>query len=142
MRLLSKTTYVVSHPDGIRQILQKSHRNYDRQVFTYKPLHPFLGNGLLLSDGALWRHQRRLMQPAFHRQRVALLAMQMTAAAAAMFKRWEQRPNQDEPLDMHEAIMRVTSRIVGMTLFYLDLSNEQHPAGPGVHTTTRQPGDP
>jgi cytochrome P450 len=134
MRLLSKTTYVVSHPDGIRQILQKSHGNYDRQVFTYKPLHPFLGNGLLLSDGALWRHQRRLMQPAFHRQRVAPLAMQMTGAAAAMFKRWEQRPNQDEPLDMHEEMMRVTLCIVGMTLFGLDLSNEQHPAGRAFQT--------
>src|SRR5260370_7156417 len=63
MRLLSKTTYVVSHPDGIRQILQKSHRNYDRQVFTYKPLHPFLAIALLPPSGPSLRHQPLLIHP-------------------------------------------------------------------------------
>lgn len=60
--------------------------------------------------------------------------MQMTGAAAAMFRRWEQRPNQDEPLDMHEEVMCVTLCIVGMTLFGLDLSNKKHPAGRAFQT--------
>jgi cytochrome P450 len=60
--------------------------------------------------------------------------MQMTGTAAAMFKRWEQRPNLVEPLDMHEEMMRVTLCIVGITLFGLDLSNEQHPAGRAFQT--------
>lgn len=134
MRLLSNTTYVVSHPDGIRQILQKNHLNYDRDVFMYKPLRPFLGNGLSLSDGVLWRHQRRLMQPAFHRQRIAGLATQMTGVAAAIFQRWENRTNQNEPLDMHEEMMRATLSIAGMTLFGLDLSDEQNPVGQAFQT--------
>jgi cytochrome P450 len=129
IRLLSNTAYVVSHPNGIRQVLQKNHLNYDRNVITYKPLRPFLGNGLSLSEGTLWRQQRRLMQPAFHRQRLANLATQMTTAADALLKRWERRTNQDEPLDIHEEMMRVTLCIAGMTLFGLDLSDEHNPVG-------------
>ncbi len=133
MRLLSATTYVISHPDGIRQILQKKHLNYDRNVFTYQPLRPFLGNGLPLSDGMLWQRQRRLMQPSFHRQRIAGLATQMTTAASALLKRWEHRANQNEPLDMQEEMLRVTLSIAGITLFGIDLSNDQNPIGQAFH---------
>ena len=45
IRLLATPVYLVSHPDGIRQILQKKHLNYDRYSFSYKPMRPFLGNG-------------------------------------------------------------------------------------------------
>ncbi|HEX7736155.1 MAG TPA: cytochrome P450 [Ktedonobacteraceae bacterium] len=134
VRLLSRTTYVVSHPDGIRQILQKQHLNYDRKVFLFQPLRPFLGNGLSLSDGALWRQQRRLMQPAFHRQRITSLATQMTAAITALFQRWESRSNHDEPLNLHQEMMRLTLCIAGLTLFGLDLSDEHNPVGRAFQT--------
>jgi hypothetical protein len=61
IRLLSNDVYLVSHPDGIRHILQKQHISYDRNVLSYAPLRLFLGNGLLLSDGSYWLRQRRLM---------------------------------------------------------------------------------
>ena len=131
IRRLFKSVYVVSHPDGIRQVFQKNHFNYDRN--NYKPLRSFLGNGLPLSDGAFWQRQRRLMQPAFHRQRIADMATQMVKAGDDLLKLWEKRANQDEPLDMHQEMKRVTLCIVGITLFSLDLTAE-NPMGQAFKT--------
>lgn len=136
IRLLTHPMYVVSHPAGIRQVFLHS-QEHDRQVFIYKPLRPFLGNGISLSDGPLWQNQRRLMQPAFHRQRIAGLATRMTAAATSMFKRWELRPDQGAPLDMHAEMMRVTLCIAGLTLFGQDLSDEENPASQAFQTMVR-----
>jgi len=58
-------------PTHIRHVLHDNHRNYDKQNVDYAMLRRLLGNGLLTSDGAFWRRQRRLIAPMFHRQRVA-----------------------------------------------------------------------
>ena len=133
IRLLSKPVYFVSHPDGIRQIFQKSHLNYDRNSLSTKPIRLFLGNGLPLSDGEHWQHQRRLMQPTFHRRYVADMATQMVKAGDALLKRWGNRANQDEQLDMYKEMTDVTLCIVGMTLFGLDPSAE-NPMGQAFQT--------
>ncbi len=134
IRLLSTSTYYVSHPDGIKQMLQKSHLNYDRNVFVYQPLRPFLANGLLLSDGELWRHQRRLMQPAFHKQRIAGMAMQIVKVGEALLKRWEKQVKQNEPLNLHHEMLNVTLSVAGMTLFGLDLTAEHNLMGQTFQT--------
>jgi len=141
VRLLSVSSYFVSHPDGIRHILQKNHLNYDRNVFLYKPLRPFLGQGLPLSDGELWQHQRRLMQPAFHKERIAGMATQITKTGDALLKRWEYRANQDEPVNMLQEMLNVTLSIVGMTLFDLDFTAEHHPVGQAFRTLVQTLAD-
>lgn len=134
VRLLTNTVYMVSHPDGIRRVLQKNHLDYDRNAFVYKPLRLFFGDGLISSDGAVWRQQRRLVQPVFHQQRINGLATQMTDAATIMLSRWENRANQDEPLDMHQEMRRITLYVAGMTLFGIDLSDEDNPVGQAFQT--------
>lgn len=124
IRLLFTPLYFVSHPDGIRQILQKNHFNYDRNNPSIEPLRIFLGNSLSLSDGAFWQRRRRLMQPAFHKQRIAGMATQMVQAGDTLLKHWENRANRDEPLDIYQEMTRLTLSIVGMTLFGLDLAAE------------------
>src|SRR5271156_5775569 len=62
---------LLAHPDHIRHVLHDNHRNYDKNNVDYAMLRRLLGNGLLTSDGAFWRRQRRLIAPMFHRQRVA-----------------------------------------------------------------------
>ena len=126
IRLLATPVYLVSHPDGIRQILQKKHLNYDRYSFSYKPMRPFLGNGLAISNGELWQRQRRLIQPAFHRQHVIGMATQVVKAGNTLLQHWENRDHQDEPLDIHQEMVRVMLDVVSMTFFGLDL-NAEHP---------------
>ncbi len=63
--------YAVFHPDGVRHILQENHRNYTKDVLDYHLLSHILGKGLLTNDGESWLRQRRLIQPVFHRERLA-----------------------------------------------------------------------
>jgi cytochrome P450 len=127
--LLNRTGYVVSHPDGIRQILQRNHGNYDRNITAQQPLRYFLGNGLPLSDGPLWRHQRRLMQPAFHRERVSALTATMASAAADMLHQWQVRSGRGEVMNIHHEMLQVTLRIAGATLFGLNLADRRTAMG-------------
>ena len=67
LRFLFSPAYLISHPESIKYVLQEHARNYNKDLITYTMFKPMLGQGLLINDGPSWLHQRRLMQPAFHR---------------------------------------------------------------------------
>jgi cytochrome P450 len=106
----------LSHPDHIQYVLQGNHRNYQKGP-NYDKLRPLLGNGLVTSNGAFWLRQRRLIQPAFHRQRLATFATVMTEAAGDMLDRWEPAAQKDQPLNVADEFMRVTLEIVSRSMF-------------------------
>ena len=81
--------YLVSDPEGVKHVLQDNHRNYSKDTFQYNLLSTITGHGLLTSDGDFWLRQRRLAQPAFHRQRIAGFGPLMTGYVAAMLTRWD-----------------------------------------------------
>lgn len=120
MRYLWVNTYTVSHPDYFKQILQDNNRNYIRNAFVNNTFKLFLGDGLFTLDGESWLGRRRLMQPAFHRPRLANLGGLMTAAAEAMLAGWDAGADGQE-LAVDEEMMKVTLRIVGKALFSADL---------------------
>lgn len=70
-------TYLVSHPDAIEHVLVKNRKNYVKGALSRR-LHPLLGEGLLISSGARWTQQRKLMAPAFHHRRIATYAQAMS----------------------------------------------------------------
>jgi cytochrome P450 len=78
---------------------------------------PLLGQGLATSDGALWRTQRRLVQPAFHRERLAGLAETITTATHAMLARWAPHAATGTPLDMLAEMTRLTGEVIVRALF-------------------------
>ena len=122
VRFLVWPVYMVNHPDFIKQVLQEHHRIYNKDNFDYRLLRPLLGNGLLTNAGASWLHQRRLIQPTFHRQRLAAFGSLMTGATEAMLVRWERYAERGGVLDVADEMMRLTLRIIGQALFSLDLS--------------------
>ncbi len=124
VRFLVWPVYVVNHPDFIKQVLQEHHRSYNKDNFDYRLLRPLLGKGLLTNDGVSWLHQRRLIQPTFHRQRLAAFGSLMTEAAEAMLVRWGRYAERSGVLDVADEMMRLTLRIIGQALFSLDLSEE------------------
>lgn len=138
IRLLGHPSYVVSHPDGIRNVLQRNHTNYDRGIKAQLPLRHFLGNGLPLADGDIWRQQRRLMQPAFHRERVAALAERMVATAAEVLDGWPARDGDGETIDVQQEMLHLGLRIAGESLFGLDLTDRHNPTGTTFETMVRQ----
>lgn len=118
---------LIFHPDGVRHVLQENHLNYDKQIPEYRILSLILGNGLLTNDGKFWLHQRRLMQPAFHRDRVASFGTLMTDAAVAWLKRLEASNivDSNQPFDVLHEMSRLTLNIVCNALFGSDLSDEE-----------------
>ena len=134
MRFVFSDAYLIYHPDSVKHVLQENNRNYNKDLFTYKIFYPFLGHGLLTNDGESWLHQRRLMQPAFHRKRIASYGTIMTDATVALLERWQSNTQQDSSLDIAKEMMNLTLGIVGQTLFSLDLSDETNMIGPAVTT--------
>ena len=134
LRFLFSRAYLISHPESIKYVLQENARNYNKDLLPYKIFEPILGQGLLINDGQSWLHQRRLIQPAFHRTRLATYSTLMTDATVAMLERWQAGSDTGTPLQMEEEMVRLTLRIVGQTLFSLDLSQETSTVGSAVTT--------
>src|SRR5258708_9459998 len=137
MRFFTWPAYLVNHPDGVKHVLQENQRNYSKDIYPYKIFKPLLGQGLVTNSGDSWLHQRHLMQPAFHRKRLAALGTLMTGAAVAMLDRWQDFAERNQPLDVAAEMLRLTLCIVGKALFNIDLSDEAHSVSQAVTTVNR-----
>jgi cytochrome P450 len=108
--------YVVNHPAAVRDILVTNQRSFKkgRGLEGAKRL---LGDGLLTSEGQTHLRQRRLIQPAFHRERLQSYAATMTGHASRLRDRW----TDGMTVDASHEMMRLTLGIVGETLFGTDV---------------------
>ena len=129
-RLITLPVVVINHPDYVQRVLQKNHLNYDKDVFLFNTARTFLGNGLVTAvGGESWLRQRRLMQPAFHRQRIAAMGTLMTDATRTMLEQWQRVAEQEQLLNVEEEMMRLALQIVGQALFTMDVSGASDPFG-------------
>ncbi len=119
MRFGSQHLYLLNRPDYIRDVLTTNSGNFikSRGLQVAKRV---LGEGLLTSEQDFHHRQRRLVQPAFHRQRIAGYASVMVDYAARTAGRWRD----GETLDMRDEMMRLTLAIVAKTLFNADVETE------------------
>lgn len=124
-RLVGKI-YLLNHPDYIEQVLVSTNRGFIKGINQPgKKPRTFAGNGLVVSEGEMWLRQRRLLQPAFHRQRVASYATTMLDYTEQMLERWQ--TGQIYELQPEMAVL--TLKIVGKTLFNADMSGETDTIG-------------
>jgi cytochrome P450 len=107
--------YLVSHPDDVQRVLQGNWRNYRKGVFN-QSLVPLLGQGLLTNEAESWLAQRRLLQPAFHREHLRDLASIMAGEAEALVERWRVSAPSGEPVEVGPAMHRLTFRIASRAL--------------------------
>jgi cytochrome P450 len=115
---------LLNHPDLIRDVLVTHQKNFLKgRVLERARI--LLGDGLLTSEGEHHLRQRRLVQPAFHRDRIAGYAAAMVACAARTRDHWKD----GETLDAHEAMMALTLAIVGRTLFNADVEGDARHIG-------------
>ena len=112
--------YLITNPADVRHVLQDNARNYHKSPL-YEKLRMSLGNGLLTSEDDFWLRQRRIAQPAFHRQRVAALASVMANAAQEAATEWQTIASGGHPVDVAEEMMRLTRTVVLRALLGADL---------------------
>ncbi|MBK6518181.1 MAG: cytochrome P450 [Polyangiaceae bacterium] len=110
--------YLLNDAAAAHRVLVENAKGYHKSP-NYDGLKLMLGQGLLTAEGETWRRQRKLTQPAFHRESLNGFATEMVDATQAMLERWRSEPQ--ARLDLHEEMMRLTFRIVGKTLLGADL---------------------
>ena len=133
----SFSTYFVVHPDYVKHVLQDNNHNYPKKNRFNDMLKPLTGDGLLTSDGDVWRRRRRMSQPSFHRERVAGFAKGMTDATQAMLERWTTFAEHGQAFDVGQEMQRITLSIVGRALFSADISGDTDEMGQAVTTIFR-----
>lgn len=79
----SRSTHMTTDAEVAQHVLQRNHRNYEKSEIQTVEVGKYLGYGLLTNGGQSWLQQRRLIQPAFHRRRMAALTAAMSAEIAA-----------------------------------------------------------
>jgi cytochrome P450 len=114
-RFLGRSSFVLNTPDSIRHVLVDNYENYTRLPAGFRVLRPILGEGLLIAEGRAWKHQRRTLAPAFTPRAVATLVPHMIAATDETIAKLQQISG--EPVDLREAMQRMTLEIAGRTMF-------------------------
>lgn len=111
-----RTSYLVTHPDLIRHVLVEKAARYSKGR-TWEKTRSYLGDGLATSEGELWRRQRRLMQPQFHKEALANISATIAATIAKTVERLDVHAQNNEPVDLAAALMRMTLDVLQATLF-------------------------
>jgi cytochrome P450 len=120
-RLGPGRSYLVTHPDGLKHVLQDHVRNYTKDHVSYTLMRRVVGEGLVTSQGETWLAQRRLAQPAFHRARISAMAGQMVRAAQELSAQWSEARRTGEPRRAARDMLALTLRIVGEALLGTDV---------------------
>jgi cytochrome P450 len=124
VRLGGERVFVVNDPQIVKDILVTNNRNFTKSRGLERTRR-VLGNGLLTSEGAFHLRQRRLMQPAFHRDRIAGYGEAMVQYADRMRRSW----TNGATLDVAREMNRLTLSIVGKTLFDVDVEQQAAQVG-------------
>jgi unspecific monooxygenase len=116
---LGRRMIIENRPEAIRHVLIANAENYRRSTATERVLRPLFGRGLFFSTGEEWRRQRRNAAHGFNQRAVVLLAGQVATAAQELAGTLE--PEAGTPLDLIPVLRRLALKIIGQTMFSLDM---------------------
>ena len=124
--------HMLSHPALAEAVLIEHQDSFVKMYDGGKPvgIGVVLGQGLATSQGELWRRQRRLIQPMFHRSRVAGFGGEIATAGRGVLERWRGL-EPARPVDAAHEMMRATLEVITRTMFstsVLDRLDELSPA--------------
>jgi cytochrome P450 len=108
--------YVVTTPELVHEVLVTQAGKFEQGIL-FERFRPHLGNGVALSNGAFHLRQRRLLQPAFHRERIAHYASTMVESATATADGWQP----GEVVEVYQAMQQLAVTVLGRALFATDL---------------------
>lgn len=117
MQLGARHDYLINHPDYVKEVLlapRGIHRSFPL------PFRILLRKGLATSRGEFHRRQRRLLQPAFHKEQIAACGAGIVECATRTSDRWENGVT----MEMTSEMLGLTLAIVVKTLFGSDIEKE------------------
>ena len=135
-------TYVIHHPDDVKRVLVSNHRNYTKGVGLDR-VRILLGKGIMTSEGELWKRQRYMMQPLFHRRVIGGFAELIARTNDRWLERWEGLARRGEPINLTDEMSELTLEIVLRSIFGRDLDrlSQQLGGNPFAVVTREQSRD-
>lgn len=122
IRIGSSKYIILSRDNEIAQyILVKNQKNYHKSKFQSVYLSKYLGKGLLTSDGDFWLKQRRLIQPAFHKQKMNQLVDNMNKTISAELDNLIE----DKAIDLFPVMSNLAFNVVAKSLFQLSTAENK-----------------
>ncbi|MGI5328638.1 cytochrome P450 [Actinomadura nitritigenes] len=120
VRMGPRTLYVFNHPDHARHVLADNSANYAKGIGLVQARRA-LGDGLLTSQGDLWRRQRDVVRPAFRNKRISERADVIVDEAERLVARLRARAG-GGPVDVVREMTGTTLGVLGRVLLEADLS--------------------
>ncbi|HEY0262131.1 MAG TPA: cytochrome P450, partial [Chitinophagales bacterium] len=115
---------VAATPEFAKYVLLDNNKNY-RKSLAYDFIKPLLGNGLLTSEGDFWKQQRRLAQPAFHKQKLADLTAMMVNRTAQEVEKLRPKAESGEYFDVALQMTKLTLDIISEAIFSNGIDDEK-----------------
>ena len=112
---LGRQSLILNAPDAIRRVLIDNHANYGRTPATLRILHPLIGDGLFLAEGNAWKHQRRLVAPAFAPRSLEIVARHVATVAEETVSGLMRRT--PGPVDVLRTMQYLALEVAGRALF-------------------------
>jgi cytochrome P450 len=123
-------------PRHVRQILRSNVLNYPKST-EYDELRPLLGDGIFVSEGALWARQRRLLAPEFREKAVGRFVPSIVQSAEQLFSEWDARAG-GEPVDVTHDMMRLTLWVIGRAMFRGEFLDQAEQIGHSLEVCLEQ----
>jgi cytochrome P450 len=110
---------LINHPDYVRHILLDNSKNYIKGP-QFRLARVILGEGVLITEGDVWRRQRRMLNPPFHHDQVAMFSSNMTTEINRLAVELEEHQDREKIVDLSQMMANVTLRIICRMLFSKD----------------------
>ena len=120
--------YVINHPEDVKRVMLTNHRNYTKGEGMDR-VKILLGNGIMTSEGAFWRRQRRMMQPSFHRRVIDQFSLLIHEVNQKYEERWAAAAARSEPVNISSDTSELTLEIVLRSIFGTDLEKLERQLG-------------
>jgi cytochrome P450 len=135
IRVLNRPVYITADTDCARQIFLSGTNDFEKGQ-NYKRMSLVIGNGLIASEGEFWKRQRRLAQPGFHREKIRSFIQIFIDSANELSEKWSVY-NSENIHRISSEMSELTLRIIGLTLFGIDLYKEASTVPPDVKELIR-----
>ncbi len=123
--------WIVNDPADVRRVLISNHKNYSKGI-GFERVALMLGNGIIVSDGDRWKSQRRMIQPAFHKQVIEQLSVTMTRCNDSVIERWCRAADEGRTIDLTRDTSELALEVILRSLFSEDVDRliETHGGNP------------
>ncbi|HXJ66909.1 MAG TPA: cytochrome P450 [Actinomycetota bacterium] len=125
----TERAFLIDDADLVKHVLADHATNYSKGTFINETFKMVVADGLLTLEGADWRRERRLMQPAFHMERLNALGTSMTNATLAVLDRWDRIADSGEVVDVSAEMSQLTMTITARSLFGSDIAEDVEDVG-------------